>query len=172
MNKGTSDHDSLELTYIKVTLPLPPGGGSKRLTSLVLQGKVISRMRKSLFHQPFPPGRHFKYLAVIEVRAPHHLQCAITAMVCFCFGHGLLRIVVCRDIISVKADAVFASLFASISGLQIFINKRRVDNRVFAVEEDSGIMAQKVVLPQNVLRPEERAGECVRYSHVLRAKVP
>jgi hypothetical protein len=34
------------------------------------------------------------------------------------------------------------------------------------------MMAQKVVLPQDVLRPEERAGECVRYSHVLRAKVP
>jgi len=140
---------------------------SKHLMSLVLHRKVSSCVRKSLFNQLSPPKRQIEDLTMVEVRAPHHLQPVIAAMELF--WHDRFRMIV-----AVKADALSLDLItiAPTSFLQIFINERGVDDRVLAGQEDGGMAAQKFVLPQDVLGPEEGARECVRHSHVLGAEVP
>lgn len=47
-----------------------------------------------------------------------------------------------------------------------------IDDEIPLAKTDGDFTVSEILLPQDVLVPEEVAGECVRYAHVHAGKVP
>jgi hypothetical protein len=131
------------------------------ITSAVSAGFPRSRLLKYLTFQAHPPDSRVKYLSMIKVCAPHHVQLAINLVSRICFATFA------------SAASILAVLLPfSNSSLQICTHEWRIDNRIFSTEEYGGMTFDEVVLPQYILGPKECPKQCMSYTHVLRAEIP
>src|SRR5438034_1079487 len=111
-----------------------------------------SRLLKYLTFQARPPDSQVKYLSMIKVCAPHHVQSAINLVSRICF-----------TTFASAATILAVLLLFSNARLQICTHEWRIDNRIFSAEEYGRMMFNKIVLPQYILGPKECTKECMSY---------